>query len=371
MNSRCSSNLDGNLLMKAVADQDIELISSLIDGGAKLDARNKFGQSVLYFAFQETFTPKCLEVLQLLISKGISVNTTLDADGCTALVTAVVMNQPDLVKLLIKAGADVNVDALSKFCGTLCSDPEFTKCQFIFSKGCGHTVTPLLCSVMFKRRDIFQILLKANANCECLSFGTFWRASMSSVCSACDIQVTPLHMAAYLGDLEMTYTILHYKSDMTEYNIHENCRQSFNDITPLWFALLKGHTGIVKLFLSLGKPIAFPCHFGSGLQVCLEEGHTTNALMLLRAGYNLEDDMDWIEPHKYPTKDKEVIERIESLAGQPRPLLDWCSSSLRQRFGLQLDKYLATVQAPKKVYDILNFNDLCLSSWQTEMDLVV
>lgn len=240
--------------------------------------------------------------------------------------------------------------------------------NFLFPAGCGHTVTPLLCAVMHNRREIFQILLKANALCERLSFGTFWRASVTSVCSNCDVQVTPLHMAAYLGDLSTTYTLLNHKVDMTEYSVSENCRQSFNDITPLWFALLKGHESIVQLFLCLGKPIALSCHFGSGLQVCLEEGHTTIALMILRAGYGLEDDMEWIQEHKYPTSNTDVIDKIERLAGNPRPLLDWCCSSLRQGFGIHLNKYLAFVGAPNKISNILNFSDLSESSWQKDLE---
>ncbi|KAH9499234.1 hypothetical protein Btru_004493 [Bulinus truncatus] len=349
-------------LMKAVIEQDIDKICLLIEGGEKLEARDKLGQSVLYHAFSDTFNQRSLDVIRLLISKGVSVNTTLDADGCTALVTAIVTGQDQLVKLLIEAGADVNVDALSKFCGTLKStldtphcNTEITTTQFIFSKGCGHSVTPLLCSVMFKQPSIFRILLESNALCECLSYGTFWRATTSSVCSICDIQITPLHMAAYVGDLEMTYALLNHKSNMTEYNMYENCKPAFNDITPLWLALLKGHMAIVKLFLSLGTPIALPCHFGSGLQVCLEEGHNLLAMMILRAGYSLENDMDWIMQRKYPTRNSEIIEKIESAVGQPRSLLDWCAFSLRQRFGLDLDRYLALAQAPRKFSFLLHF----------------
>ena len=176
-------------------------------------------------------------------------------------------------------------------------------------------------------------------------------------------------MAAYVGDLELTYALLNIKSDTSvDYGTYEYRSSSFNDISPLWFALLQGHAKIVKLFLSLGKPIATPCHFGSGLQVCLEEGHTALALMILRAGYNLEDDMEWIEDQKYPTENIEVIEKIEDLACQPRPLLDWCATSLRDRFGLQLNKYLLAVEAPRKVMDILNFNDLSPESWQVDVE---
>ena len=246
---------------------------------------------------------------------------------------------------------------------------HFTFVCRIKSSGCGHSMTPLLGAVVFHRHKIFEILLQSNADPLCLSYGTFWRASMSSVCSNCDIQVMPLHMAAYIGDLELTYALLNFKSGTGEqYEAYECHTSSFNDISPLWFALLQGHAKIVKLFLSLGKPIAMPCHFGSGLQVCLEEGHTAIALMILRAGYDLEDDMEWIEDQKYPTTNIEVIERIEDMTCQPRPLLDCCASSLRDRFGLQLNKYLLSMEAPRKVIDILNFNDLSPASWQLDIE---
>ncbi|GFO45315.1 ankyrin repeat-containing protein [Plakobranchus ocellatus] len=367
-------------LMLAVINQDVDYVHALVESGAELETRDKAGQNALYYALPEIFSSASLEILKCLVDKGININASLDGDGCSALVTAVVMDLPEVVQILVDNGADVDEGAASKFWGSLSSDPacqnnmveqSTATTQFIFSKGCGHSITPLVGAVMFQRHKIFRILLKSGASPEGLSFGTFWKASMSSVCSNCDIEVTPLHMAAYIGDLECTYVLLNTSatctSDVTEICLSNNCSSSFNDISPLWFALLQGHIKIVKLFLSLGKPIALPCHFGSGLHVCLEEGHTAIALMILRAGYDLADDMDWIEDQKFPTTNTEVIERIEGMVWQPRPLLDWCGTSLRKKFGFQLNDYLSAVEAPRKVFDILNFNDLSPASWQPDI----
>ncbi|CAG5128045.1 unnamed protein product [Candidula unifasciata] len=377
MLSRQTPDPGYSVLMKAVIEQNVDYVTAVLKSGSNLEGRDRLGQSVLYHAFPEIFTSKSIEIMTILVSHGINVNATLDADGSSALVTAVDRNLHEVVQLLVDNGADVNDGAASKFSGSLCSDPMYmknnalsisTSTHFIFSKGCGHTVTPLLCAVMQQRKTICQILLKANALCECPSFGTFWRASVTSVCSNCDVYLTALHMAAYLGDLNMTYTLLNLKVDMTEHNFIENCRQSFNDITPLWFALLKGHESIVQLFLSLGKPVALACHFGSGLQVCLEEGFCNIALMILRAGYGLDDDFEWIQEQRFPTDSIEVIDKIKSLLTHPRPLIDCCCTSLRQRFGIHLNKYLAIVGAPKKVGDLLNFRDLTNCSWQQELE---
>ncbi|XP_005098323.1 ankyrin-3 [Aplysia californica] len=372
-NSQSDQNKGLTDLMSAIVREDTELIKALIESGADLEARDRQGQNALYHAFPDILMPKTLEILQLLLSSGINVNSSLDGDGCSALVTAIVLDWPEVIALLLDYGVDINEDAMAKSTGSLRSDSAFetnleriaATSQFIFSKGCGHTVTPLLCAVMYQKERIVDMLLKANASCQRPSYGTFWRAAGSSVCSSCDVQVTPLHMAAYLGNLRVAHTLIQAKDNSVQNHEPLHAYSNFlNDITPLWFALLQGHEHIVKLFLSFGKPVVLACHFGSGLQICLEEGHTGSALMLLRAGYDLNDDMEWIEDENYPSSDKEVIERIESLVNDPRPLLDWCASSLRDKFGLALDDYLSEVGAPQKVCDILNFNDLSKASWQ-------
>ena len=82
--------------------------------------------------------------MKYLIEKGININASLDGDGCSALVTAVVMDLPDVVQILIDNGVDVDEGAASKFWGSLSSDPAYQSnvveqstatTQFIFSKG--------------------------------------------------------------------------------------------------------------------------------------------------------------------------------------------------------------------------------------------
>ena len=244
-------------------------------------------------------------------------------------------------------------------------------CNYPFS-GCGHTITPLLCAIMLEKPRIIDLLLNAGASCKSLSYGTFWRASGSSVCSSCDVKLTPLHMSAYTGNLEITHALL----QKGETEIPNQLVEQFPDnryftlISPLWLALLKGHEKIVKLFLCLQKPVTLANHFGSGLQVCLEEGHTNLALMLLRAGYDLSEDLEWIEDGNNFCKNEEVMEQILKLVNHPRSLMDCCASSLRDKFGLMLDHYLIKVGAPRKVYDILNFHDISNKSWQEELCLL-
>ena len=92
-----------------------------------------------------------MHILEFLIEKGININASLDGDGSSALVTAVVMDLPDVVQILIDNGADVDEGAASKFWGSLSSDPAYQNnavekstatTQFIFSKGkmCSHNV---------------------------------------------------------------------------------------------------------------------------------------------------------------------------------------------------------------------------------------
>ena len=83
-----------------------------------------------------------LKILQLLISHGVNLNASLDGDGCSALVTAVILDWPDVIGVLLENGANVNDDAMAKTEGSLNSDTisndsfeQSITTQFIFSKG--------------------------------------------------------------------------------------------------------------------------------------------------------------------------------------------------------------------------------------------
>lgn len=100
-------------LIDAVKDNKIEKVKQLLESGADVNQKNRFGMTPLYYASRNGY----LEIVKLLLPAGANVNTaTTDAnyrelttDNVTSLQMASLNNHLEIVKLLLAAGADVNV----------------------------------------------------------------------------------------------------------------------------------------------------------------------------------------------------------------------------------------------------------------------
>ena len=150
-----SANLDGQTALLAVARTgNVEAADLLVKAGAKVDARENFGgQTALMWASARRLP----RMMQYLISKGADVNArgtardyqrhvqaegrpkNLDSGGFTSLLYAARENCMECVKVLLGAGADINLP-----------DPD--------------GVSPLLLSIMNANWDISKHLILAGAD---------------------------------------------------------------------------------------------------------------------------------------------------------------------------------------------------------------
>lgn len=122
------------LLMVAIRQKNPDLVDLLVDAGAKLNLRNKYGETAIMLAsynglggIVEKLYVKGAEVnhggwnpliyaatnghadiIQLLLGGGVQVNSTSE-NGTTALMMAARGNHSDAVKVLLKNGADPNI----------------------------------------------------------------------------------------------------------------------------------------------------------------------------------------------------------------------------------------------------------------------
>jgi ankyrin repeat protein len=87
-------------LLSAVMMGERRGIQKWIDRGASLHAVNKRGQTALMLCWN-------IETFAWLISEGVAVDAR-DDDGYTALFHAAVRHNPQVVRLLLNSGADVN-----------------------------------------------------------------------------------------------------------------------------------------------------------------------------------------------------------------------------------------------------------------------
>ena len=92
-----------NHLLAAVQDQDRELATTLIQGGAELDSGSFDGKTPLIHAVQN----QDLELVQALIQGGASLDAP-DHSGKTALIYATQNQDLDLIRTLLEAGAKPN-----------------------------------------------------------------------------------------------------------------------------------------------------------------------------------------------------------------------------------------------------------------------
>ena len=106
-------NLPGPAVMAplhlAALGGHLPTIEALIKGGARVDLRNAYGQTPLDAAAE---TPNCIAIARALIDAGLNVNAQ-DLLGNTPLHGASYMGNIELVKLLIAAGADLDLQSWS------------------------------------------------------------------------------------------------------------------------------------------------------------------------------------------------------------------------------------------------------------------
>ena len=87
-------------LMRAVWAGDLELVRSLVESGADINASDEYGSGTLL-----NFQP---EITAYLLSKGADPNRQTNENGASVLAGLCYVNQTECVKLLVAHGADVN-----------------------------------------------------------------------------------------------------------------------------------------------------------------------------------------------------------------------------------------------------------------------
>jgi ankyrin repeat protein len=98
---------DASALYLAVMAQDVEMVRALVDAGARLDRRMKvLGMIPISPAVFATVAGDA-QTVEYLLGRGTSANE-LDPDEISLLAWAAIENRPDVVRVLLAHGADVN-----------------------------------------------------------------------------------------------------------------------------------------------------------------------------------------------------------------------------------------------------------------------
>lgn len=86
-------------------DADPQMVRHLLRVGADVNIKEATGQTVLMWAARYSSSP---DVLQQLLTAGAQVNEA-SREGYTALMLACQFNKPEMVKVLVRAGADCDL----------------------------------------------------------------------------------------------------------------------------------------------------------------------------------------------------------------------------------------------------------------------
>ena len=85
----------------AIRTEDLEILSAMLDAGADINMRDKYGQTGLMIAARGGKT----NVVRLFLSRGARLDQTAKF-SLSALMLAVVFGHAEIVPLLVEAGAD-------------------------------------------------------------------------------------------------------------------------------------------------------------------------------------------------------------------------------------------------------------------------
>jgi len=102
-----TENYDVTPLMWAVENHNKEAVEFLLDNGAKIDAKDMAGSTSLSRACYKGYRREIPEIIKLLIKKGADIETT-DNKKLTPLIVASQKNIVPVIKLLLEYGANIN-----------------------------------------------------------------------------------------------------------------------------------------------------------------------------------------------------------------------------------------------------------------------
>ncbi|RSL97643.1 hypothetical protein CDV31_012921 [Fusarium ambrosium] len=228
------------------AKERLAVLDLLIGEGVDLNAPLAYGRTSLLEAILSNQGMAGAAMVQRLLEKGADV-AAQSSDGWAALYLAVYYKQPEVVRLLLEHGADVNQK--NKDLGWI---------------GLGDGVTALHVAARIGSEAIARLLIKAGAD----------------VRAADEDGMTVLYKAVSNGCASLAIVDL-----LLAHGVDINAHHDDNEITVLHEAVLKGNIEMVRCLLQRGARIDATDVFGrTALDLAKDEGH--EAMVFFLGHYN-------------------------------------------------------------------------------------
>lgn len=264
-------------LHQAVAENRRDIMMSLLQKGADINARSSNGSTILHVAAERGD----VDAVKFIINNGINVGSS-NNDGLTALHLAAINNHRDVMSVLLANGADVNARASDgstllhlAVANNMLGSVEFIlqSADVLMSPKNNDLFTPLILAERLGRLEIASVLREKIGN---ISVSTLYAAVKANnlaevkslVLKGADVNglmrldipnvwVAPLHGAACNG-----YTTIDTVKFLVEHGAEVNIKQSPSNITPLYDAAFCGNLNIAKYLVENGAEVNVICNNG-------------------------------------------------------------------------------------------------------------
>lgn len=236
-----------------------EILSILLDRGAKLDARDAHGRTPLFVAVAH----KHLEAAALLLERGANPNRAT-GNGSTPLLSAVTCGALELVELLVERGADLNVrDVEGRTALAVAKELGWVPTASLLAAH-GATDAPPPPTM-----GIRQAAAEGNLQ----AVVSWLHHDMHRIPGAPSLEEDLLFVACN-GYAEVARMLLDHGADVNAADPESGC-------TPLIGAALEGHADVVELLLDHGAAIdAVTCRGDTALSWAEARGHDEVAALL-------------------------------------------------------------------------------------------
>lgn len=251
---------EGTALHIAASEGSLEIIKSLVEHGATVNARRQDGCTALYIAVVRGHK----EIVAYLISKQADVNT-VNIRGNTPLIHS---KSPEITLLLLESGAIATIDLLSlqpevgNALHRATREGELEIVKLLIQRGANINIenlqdlTALDLAVINKNTEIVKFLISQNADVNRVNTRgvtpliysnsleitrLLLEAGATATINHVSDRGSALHRAAPMGDLKMIKFLIQHGA-----NIHI---ESLQGLTALDLAVMYGITNVVKFLI--------------------------------------------------------------------------------------------------------------------------
>ncbi|KAH8805076.1 ankyrin repeat-containing domain protein [Xylogone sp. PMI_703] len=328
-----------NLLVAAARLKDLNTIRTLISLGIDVNIPGgTFGKSTaLYCAVEE----RNIELIHILLKAGANPNAgiiygpsnqttplkrAIDQGGFSSMCKDdVITTSIDIVRLLLKAGADVNIESGREILSTAAGYGNIELVRTLLAAKIkvnlmtGTTMTALQAAADKDRLDIFQILLDAGADVDAPA-GELYQEAREQAMKGHDWEclISPIQYASAANNTEMVQIILdagaevdgyilnsdemeareaavlqwqdrdYYTRPNYDYNLPSEdylWRDEYERLlTPLQLAVLNRNVILTRLFIASEATVEGGEFGSTPLQIAAGDGHVQLVKLLLRKG---------------------------------------------------------------------------------------